>query len=198
MKHTRTLLTVLLLASLAVKGSHSVALADDVYLNLAQATSATCGWGTARNDASVAGQPLRVGTAEFENGIGTHAPAELVYRLDGKYRWLTFYAGVSADMTEQGSVTVEVWLDGKKTFDTGVLRVREEPRYVSLPVAGVKELRLAGTDAGDGAAADHLNVCNLRLSPDTHAPQPDGEFFTGEAPAPTQPLALWYRRPAQH
>jgi alpha-L-fucosidase 2 len=172
----------------------------DVYLDLRQAVRATAGWGTPRNDASVEGKPLRIGTAEFAQGIGTHAPAEIVFALEGRYRWLTFYAGVSADMTEKGSVTVQVWLDGKKSADTGVMRVHEEPRYVSMPVAGARELKIVGTDAGDGIAADHINLCNLRLSAAAEAPKPDAApmlVFAGEAPPPASPLALWYRRPAK-
>ena len=174
--------------------------AQDVYVDLRQAVRASCGWGTAQNNASVDGKPLRIGSAEFAQGIGTHAPAEVVYALQGNYRWLTFYAGVSADMSEKGSVTVQVWLDGKKAFETGVLRVREEPCYVSLPIAGVQELRLVGTDAGDGIAADHLNLCQLLLSTGAQAPKPElapPPVFIGDAAPPTAPWALWYRRPAK-
>ena len=173
--------------------------AKDIYVDLRQAIRASAGWGTAQNNASVEGKPLRIGTAEFTQGIGTHAPAEIVYALDGRYRWLTFYAGVSADMTEKGSVTVQVWTDGRKAFETDMMRMHEEPRYVSLPVAGVKELKLVGTDAGDGIAADHLNLCHLRLSASEQAPRPElapPPVFVGEAAPPASPLSLWYRRPA--
>ncbi len=44
------------------------------------------------------------------------------------------------------------------------MRIKEEPRYVSLPIQDVKEIRLVGTDAGDGFVAKHINLCNLRLS----------------------------------
>jgi len=129
--------------------------AVEVYVDLRHATRASAGWGTARNNASVEGKPLRIGSAEFAQGIGTHAPTEIVLPLDGQWRWLTFYCGVSADMTEKGSVTVQVWVDGEKAFDAGVMRVHEEPRYVSLSVAGRNELKLVGTDAGDGLWRRH-------------------------------------------
>ncbi len=172
----------------------------DVYVDLRQAVRASVGWGTAQNNASVEGKPLRIGTAAFAQGIGTHAPAEIVFPLDGEYRWLTFYAGLSADMTEKGSVAVQVWADGKQISDTGVMRIREEPRYVSVPVTGVRELKLVGTDAGDGKEADHLNLGNLRLSSATATPKPEippPPTFVGDAAPPASPLTLWYRRPAQ-
>lgn len=174
--------------------------AGEFYFDLSSATHSSSGWGTPRSNANIDGKPLKIGSVEFFQGIGTHAPAEIVHSLDGKYRWLSFYTGVSADMTEKGSVTVRVWLDGKLAFDTGVVRVREEPRYLCISVEGVKELKIVGTDAGDGKAADHLNLCNLRLTDDPEKPKPDGPesvVFSGDTAPPVAPLALWYRRPAK-
>ncbi len=147
--------------------------AQDVYVDLRHALHSTSGWGTARNGASVTGKPLRIGSVTFRHGLGTHAPAEIVYRVDGKYRWLTFYAGISADMTERGAVRVEVWLDGRKAHETPVLRMKEEPRYVSLPIPGVKEMRLVVTPAGNGIGADNTNFGNIRLSVNQEEPKPD-------------------------
>ena len=145
--------------------------AKETYMDLRQASCVAGGWGTPQNNASVDGAPLRIGTTDFAQGIGIHAPAEMVFSLAGKYRWLTFYTGVSAAMSALGSVNVQVWTDGKLAFETGVMKIREEPRYVCLPITGVKELKLVGTDAGDGIQADHLNLCNLRLSTREQAPQ---------------------------
>lgn len=172
----------------------------DIYLDLQHTTHVSVGWGTAHSDASVAGTPLRIGGAEFTQGIGTHAPSALVFPLEAPYRWLTFYAGISADMTEKGSATVQVWADNTKKFETEVLRIGEEPRYFCVPVAGVRELRLVCTDAGDGIAADHVNLGNLRLSGQEQAPKPDHKpplVFVGRPTPPESPLILWYLRPAQ-
>ena len=174
--------------------------AKETYMDLRQASRVAGGWGTPQNNASVDGAPLRIGTTEFAQGIGIHAPAEMVFSLTGKYRWLTFYTGVSAAMSALGSVNVQVWTDGKLAFETGVMKIHEEPRYVCLPITGVKELKLVGTDAGDGIQADHLNLCNLRLSTREQAPKPEippPTDFTGEAAPPAAPLTLWYRRPAK-
>lgn len=146
---------------------------EDVYLSLSHATVAKCGWGTAHDNASVTGNPMQMGSALFDRGIGTHAPAELVFHPEKHYRWLTFFAGISDEMIKDGSATVQVWLDGKLVFETPVLRVKEEPRYVSLPVAGVEEIRLVGTDGGNNTAADHINLGNLRLSVAAAAPEPE-------------------------
>ena len=155
----------------------------DTYLSLSDASRATHGWGRPRDGASVTGAALRIGSVTFAHGIGTHAPAELVFPVGGRYRWLTFYAGVSAEMTEAGSVTVQVWLDGKKVHETPVMRVQEEPLYVARPITGAKEVRIVGADAGNGVGADHVCLGNLRLCMAENEPAPDG-------PKPTKPLVI--------
>ena len=42
----------------------------------------------------------------------------LMFDAGGNYRWLTFHAGVSEEMTENGSVILQTWLDGKKAHET--------------------------------------------------------------------------------
>ena len=166
-------IAAVLLSSLTETRADALDGSKDVYLSLDHAASAKCGWGTAHDNASVTGWELRIGTAAFERGIGTHAPAELVFQAGGKYRWLTFHTGISSEMTENGSATVQVWLDGKMVHETPVMRIKEEPRYVSLPIPGAKEIRLVGTDAGNGSGADHINLCNLRLSVSEAEPKPE-------------------------
>ena len=162
-----------MLAGLPAFGASSLDGTKDVYLSLEQAVVSKCGWGTAHDNASVSGADLCIGTVAFDRGIGTHASAELVFQAGGNYQWLTFFTGVSAEMVQDGSVTVQVWLDGKMVHETPVMRIKEEPRYVSLPVKDVKVLRLVGTDAANGNGADHINLCNLRLSVSPTEPKPE-------------------------
>lgn len=146
----------------------------DRYLELVEATKNVCGWGAARDRASVIGTPLLLGGKTFHRGIGTHAACEMVFPLAGKYHWLTFYAGIGGHVTETGSVVIEVWLDGEKAYTSPILRANEDPVYVSLPVSGVQQLHLVGSDAGDGLAYDNINFGNLRVSTSETEPPPDG------------------------
>ncbi len=149
----------------------------DVYLGPEHAVRVTCGWGTTRPRASVTGTPLRIGGTHFSHGIGTHAPLELVFPLGRRFRWLTFYAGVSSDVGRAGTVVLEVWLDGARLHQTPVMRGGEKPRYVSLSVKGGRELRIVGTDSGDNRHHDHVNIGNLRLSSANAKPAPDGSHL---------------------
>lgn len=194
-------LTLLLVFAATIHTVSAAEMVSDVYLTLDRAVRVRVGWGVPRSNASLSGKELSIGTKSFERGMTLHAPAELAYRLEKKYRWLSFSTGVNSEMTEKGSVTVQVWLDGKRVFETPVMRVKEEPVYVHLPIAGADEMKLIVTDVGDGIAADHLSIANLRVSAAQQEPKPDlpaATVFVGEAPVPTAaPLSLWYRRPAR-
>ncbi|HEY3884618.1 MAG TPA: NPCBM/NEW2 domain-containing protein, partial [Vicinamibacterales bacterium] len=54
----------------------------------------------------------------------------------------------------KGSVIFGVWLDGKKAFDSGIIRVGDAPRPVSIDLSGAKRLVIAVADANDGTAGD--------------------------------------------
>jgi hypothetical protein len=170
-RRTRKVFVIALVATLAL---YSPLRAADTHLTLSQASRAVVGWGTAHDNTSIDGHPLRLGDVSFAQGIGLHANAELVFPLDGLQRWLTFYAGVDAEMNGNGSVGVQAFLDGKKVYESSVLRGGQDFVYVSLPLNGARELRLVGTDGGDGISADHLDLCNLRVSDQAGEPKPDG------------------------
>ena len=129
-----------------------------------------------------------------------HAPGELVIPTNGHWRWLTFSVGINSKMTERGSIIVEVFGDDQSLFKSPILRVREAPRYVEVPVLGVQTIRVAVNDAGDGNSADHADLGNLRLSASVAKPacdQPKVPVIIGSESGPSQPLALWYRQPAK-
>ena len=146
----------------------------EAYFTSTHAESVDAGWCCSRDDSSFAGGALTIGNTAFTQGIGCHAPTMLTYSLGHDWRWLTFYTGVAAEIKDTGSVVVQVWLDGKQVCETPILRAHEVPVYVSLPIAGARELRIVCNGAGDGFTADHVNLCNLRLSNAIEAPKPDG------------------------
>lgn len=114
------------------------------------------GWGFARTNESVAGLPLKIGGTSFANGIGTHAPSELMIQLDGHADQFRAVVGVSdGGRNEQGSVEFEVHGDGNLLGRSGVLRGGDSPKVLTTPLAGVRRLRLVVTDGGDNAHSDH-------------------------------------------
>lgn len=55
---------------------------------------------------------------------------------------------------EKGSVRFVLIGDGKKIYDSGIVREGEKPRTVDVPVNGIGMLEMKVDDAGDGASGD--------------------------------------------
>ena len=127
--------------------------------------SASQDWGELHVDTSVQGKPLSIGGRKFARGLGTHAVSEIIYELDGRYTAFSAWVGVDDEMKGHtaSSVVFQVFGDGKKRFDSGVMRLNDAARQVDVPVAGVEELKLVVTDAGDGIDCDHADWCDAVL-----------------------------------
>jgi len=54
-----------------------------------------------------------------------------------------------------GSVVFGAWVDGRKVFESDVMKRGDAPRPVSIDLAGAKQLVLAVVDANDGTAGDN-------------------------------------------
>lgn len=131
--------------------------------------NATIGEGVGtRND-------IVIGGVYFERGIGTHAPAKLVYPLTGdKFVKFSAYVGMAdekdpAECGHGGSSIFIFSVDGKEMFKSDILRGTEGGKNVA-PVkvefdipAGAKELVIQITDGGDGNSCDHSVVADAKL-----------------------------------
>ncbi len=133
-------------------------------------TSASNAWGPIELNRSNGdekagdGQPLKIGTQTFAKGIGVHANSELKYALNGSCSTFSATVGIDAEVGTKGSVIFQVFGDGKKLFDSGKLTGTSAAKPVSVPVAGVDELTLVVTDAGDGFEYDHADWANAKLT----------------------------------
>lgn len=123
--------------------------------------------------------PLRIRDKEYSKGLGHHAPGEILIDLNGEYETFEAEVGVQWQGGNVGSVTFQVYVDGKKRFDSGVMRETDAPKPVRVSVKGANELRLVVTDAGDGITCDCANWAEARL---VRARQP--------ARKPQQPLRV--------
>ncbi|MFH1921910.1 MAG: NPCBM/NEW2 domain-containing protein, partial [Planctomycetota bacterium] len=137
---------------------------DWVYVSDLPWESGQSGWtpnrdGLPRVNKDVQGNPLRLGARRHRKGIGTHAPSEIVYRLDGAYS--RFYAQVGG-AEANGTVVFQVFGDQDQLADSGVMHGLGEAKTIDVSVTGVKRLRLVVTDAGDNYFSDMANWANAR------------------------------------
>ncbi|MBB5366268.1 NPCBM/NEW2 domain-containing protein [Deinococcus humi] len=143
-------------------------------------TSARNVWGPIELDRSNGnekagdGQALKIGTQSFTKGIGVHANSELTYALNDSCSTFSATVGIDAEVGAKGSVIFQVFGDGKQLFDSGKLTGTSAAKPFSVSVAGVNELKLVVTDAGDGIEYDHADWANAKLSCEvTDATPPD-------------------------
>ncbi len=54
----------------------------------------------------------------------------------------------------QGSVTFDVWVDGRKAADSGIMKSGDAPKLLSVDLKGARRLVLAVGDGGDGTRDD--------------------------------------------
>ena len=94
-------------------------------------------------------------------GLGTSSQSRIAYSLDGKYR--RFQCWVGADGATSPSVSFEVWVDGRRAWESGLMRRDDAARWVDVDVAGAGSLELVVGDGGDGIIADHADWAEARL-----------------------------------
>ena len=136
-----------------------------VYLSNLKWQTGKAGWtrnkdGLPRLDKDVENNRLRFGTRVYRKGIGTHAPSEIVYALEGRY---TRFAAAVGGAEENGTVVFEVHGDDTLLYRSETLHGRREVKQVDVLVAGVRQLKLVVTDAGDGYTSDMANWADARL-----------------------------------
>ncbi|HZT44435.1 MAG TPA: NPCBM/NEW2 domain-containing protein [Chthonomonadaceae bacterium] len=136
------------------------------------------GWGTPHAGRSVEDHPLTLKGVVYPHGIGTHALSTFQIALKRVATRFVSMVGVDDEKTGNGSVTFEVWVDGKKRADSGVLHGGDTPKLLSVDLTGAKWLNLVVTDAGDGFDSDHADWAGALL------------FLTPGAKAKPQAMAV--------
>ncbi|CAN5712534.1 hypothetical protein BH09PLA1_BH09PLA1_03470 [soil metagenome] len=138
------------------------------YLSDLEWASVLNGWGVAELDRSNGegrsndGGNIRLNNRIYEKGIGVANDSEIVYELDGQYAKFLTDIGIDDSMQHKGQLTFEVWADGKKIYDSGVVRGNADTQSLKLNVEGVQQLKLVTISAADGPY-DHGNWAGARL-----------------------------------
>jgi hypothetical protein len=69
----------------------------------------------------------------------------------------------------------EVWGDGSRLYQSGLLTGSTAPEAISVDVSGLAELRLIVGDGGNGVGYDHANWADARLTCSV-TPDPEALF----------------------
>ncbi len=155
--------------ALRVTGSEPPRPSGHVYLSDLPWTYVTNGYGPVELDRTngeanpLDGAPIRLRGAAYDKGLGVHAPSLLRYRLGRACTRFIADVGIDDDVAGQGSVRFEVWADGERLFESGLVTGTTPPRAVSVDVSGKWDLRLFVSMGGDTFALDHSVWAAARL-----------------------------------
>ncbi len=141
----------------------AVSAAERVPLGALDLAKMSVGWGEPQVDRNIVGGTMSIGGRAFSRGVGSHAPSVMHVELDGRAERFTASVGVDDETEGRGSVRFQVYGDGKRLFDSGVMRGGEEAKQVDVELGGVEHLMLLATDAGDDRHYDHADWAEATL-----------------------------------
>ncbi|MFD6080774.1 NPCBM/NEW2 domain-containing protein [Streptomyces hydrogenans] len=144
--------------------------AGETHLGDLNPLAATNGWGPVERDRSNGesgagdGGPLTINGAVFAKGLGVNAPSVVEYYTGGRCSRVTASVGLDDETGTGGTVTFEVWADHRLEASTGKLTNADPAQAIAADVGGAETVRLVVTDGGDGAAYDHADWADLRIT----------------------------------
>ncbi len=133
-------------------------LAEEVPLAVEQ------GWRQPRRNRSVAGGVLEMAGRFYLRGIGTHAPATLVYTVPPGAAGFEAVVGVDRAANGRGSFTIDIEADGAVVYRSPRLTGGSDPIPISADVRGTSVMTLHLGDGGDGQHWDHANLALARFT----------------------------------
>lgn len=116
-----------------------------------------------RRDESLRGGALRLDGKSYERGLAMRSGTSVTYRLPSGYRRLSAMVGIDDRVRPAGHVLLVVEGDGQQLLKTEVTG-RKPPYPVSLDIAGVRRLTIRADYSRDMDVADHLNLCDAKLT----------------------------------
>ncbi|UVI27405.1 NPCBM/NEW2 domain-containing protein [Paenibacillus spongiae] len=126
------------------------------------------GWGPAERDTSVGGNVqgdgnmITLNGKGYEKGLGVHAYSKVSFYIGKNFS--RFISDIGLDGETQGaSVVFRVWGDGKKLYDSGVIKDNADSQHVNVDVSDVDVLMLEVTDGGVGNSATHADWAGAKL-----------------------------------
>ena len=128
------------------------------------------GWGPAEKDKSNGenlagdGLPITLNGVVYAKGLGTHAVSDIRYTMSS---CTSFSAQVGVDdevPSTRGTVVFQVWADGVKLFDSGVMTGASAAVSANVDVTGRTNLQLLVTNGGDNINYDHGDWADAKLT----------------------------------
>jgi alpha-galactosidase len=137
---------------------------NSIWLESLDLRQMTQDYGTPHAGRSVDNHPLTLHGVVYPHGIGTHSTSQFTVDLKGAATRFASLVGVDDERTGEGSVVFQVWVDGKKKADTGVMHGGDPPQLLAFDLTGARRMSLIVGDAGDGFVNDHADWAGAMLT----------------------------------
>ncbi|MBI5397507.1 MAG: NPCBM/NEW2 domain-containing protein [Verrucomicrobia bacterium] len=122
------------------------------------------GWRKPQVDKSFSGKPLSIAGRKFERGVGTRALSTLWLELDGRTEKFLASVGVDdAAGNAEAAVAFTIIGDGKKLWESGVMKRGQSAKAVDVGLKGVRSLLLMVDHAGESNNYDHADWADARF-----------------------------------
>jgi len=128
------------------------------------------GWGPIEKDKSNGenggsdGNQITLNGVSYDKGLGVHAYSEASYFLGGIVSTFSADIGVDDEVNNRGSIVFQVWADGDKIYDSGLMTGDSATKHVNVDVAGKSVLKLVVTDGGNGVGSDHGDWADAKIT----------------------------------
>lgn len=163
-----------------------------VWLDQLDLSVATQGNGKPGINTSVDGKTLTIAGETFDRGFGTHAESSLLIKLNGKVKKFSALVGLDDEMKgHDPAVEFEIYGDNKKLWSSGIIKLGDKAKPVSVSLEGISQLELVVTDGGNGPYYDHADWVNAKFETDglttleTFNPIASEPYILTPKPAPT-------------
>ncbi len=133
-------------------------------------TYVTNGFGPVERDRSVGGsgtgdgRTITLNGTTYTKGLGVHAPSAIELRPNGACQGFRAEIGVDDEVGGAGNVIFQVWADGNKLYDSGVMTGATETKRVDLDISGRTSLRLQVAGGTDTLNSDHADWADARVT----------------------------------
>jgi len=114
------------------------------------------------------GHPITLNGQVYSTGLGVHANSEIHIQATNLQTpaCTRFQADVGLDdeVGSNGSVVFQVFADGVKLFDSGVMTGASATQHIDVGIGNKSDLRFVVTDAGNNSFYDHADWAGATLS----------------------------------
>jgi hypothetical protein len=116
-----------------------------------------------RRDIGMSGKPLVLDGMTYSKGLAMTSRTEMVFRLTDDFRHFHAMAGIDDNVRDGGNVQLVIKADDRILLDRTVTG-REKAFPIDLDITGVRRLRLLVDFGEETDIADHLNLCDARIT----------------------------------